>query len=124
MKVLLSIKPEFADSILDGSKHFEFRKNIFKRDGIEKVVIYATMPVGKVVGEFDVGGVIALEPEELWEETKTHAGISFSFFESYFSGRDRGFAIKVKNPKRYEQPVALDDLIPNGIAPQSYRYIN
>ncbi|EPC02423.1 hypothetical protein L861_09010 [Litchfieldella anticariensis FP35 = DSM 16096] len=124
MKVLLSIKPEFADSILDGSKHFEFRKSIFKRDGVEKIVIYATMPVGKVVGEFDVGGVIALEPEKLWEETKAHAGISFNFFESYFSGRDKGFAIRVENPQRYEQPVALNEVIPNGTAPQSYRYIN
>lgn len=123
MKVLLSIKPEYAESILDGSKHFEFRKSIFKREGVEKVVIYATMPVGKVVGEFDVDGVLAMEPDELWNKTKKNAGISFSFFQSYFSGRNKGFAIKVKNPRRYDEPCELNEVIPNGAAPQSYRYL-
>lgn len=30
MKVLLSIKPEYVEKILDGTKKFEFRKGIFK----------------------------------------------------------------------------------------------
>ena len=29
MKVLLSIKPEFADKIFNGTKKYEFRKEIF-----------------------------------------------------------------------------------------------
>ncbi|WP_280539983.1 ASCH domain-containing protein [Chromohalobacter sp. 11-W] len=123
MKVLLSIKPEFAESILDGKKHFEFRKRIFKRDNIEKVIIYATMPVGKVIGEFDIDGVLAMEPKDLWQETKDNAGISLNFFESYFSGKQQGFAIKVKNPKRYENPCNLNDILDNAVAPQSYRYL-
>ncbi|MDF3919295.1 ASCH domain-containing protein [Salinicola salarius] len=123
MKVLLSIKPEYANSILDGTKHFEFRKSIFKRKGVEKVVIYATMPVGKVVGEFDVGGVLSLKPDDLWNETKDNAGVSFSFFSSYFFGREKGFAIKVKNPTRYDQPCELNDILPNAVPPQSYRYL-
>lgn len=123
MKVLLSIKPEYAESILEGSKQFEFRKSIFKREGVEKVVIYATMPVGKVVGEFDVDGILAMEPRKLWKETKENAGISHNFFRSYFSGKDKGFAIKVKNPRRYDTPCALNEVIPNGVAPQSYRYL-
>ncbi|WP_369009144.1 ASCH domain-containing protein, partial [Escherichia coli] len=49
MKVLLSIKPEFAEKILNGTKRFEFRKGIFKNPQISTVVIYATMPLGKVV---------------------------------------------------------------------------
>ena len=36
MQVLLSIKPEFAESILAGSKKYEFRKVIFRRTGLEK----------------------------------------------------------------------------------------
>ena len=30
MKVLLSIKPEFAEKIFNGTKKYEFRKSIFK----------------------------------------------------------------------------------------------
>ena len=31
MKILLSIKPEFAERIFDGSKKYEFRKVIFRK---------------------------------------------------------------------------------------------
>lgn len=123
MKVLLSIKPEFAERILSGEKKFEFRKSIFKKNNVDTVVIYATMPVGKVVGEFKIGDILSFSPAELWDKTKKHAGISHGFFKEYFEKKDRAFAIAVKSPIRYEQPIDLKDMIPNGIAPQSYRYL-
>ncbi|WP_159281486.1 ASCH domain-containing protein [Rahnella variigena] len=123
MKVLLSIKPEFAERILDGEKRFEFRKSIFRKENIDTVVIYATMPVGKVIGEFEIGEIISSEPCELWKTTKKYAGISRGFFDSYFSERDIGFAIGVKNPIRYDTPLHLDDYLPGATPPQSFRYV-
>jgi len=52
MQVLLSIKPEYAEKILNGEKKYEFRKVLPKNKSITKVIIYATMPIGKVIGEF------------------------------------------------------------------------
>ncbi len=123
MKILLSIKPEFAEKIFQGEKRFEFRKNIFKRADISKVVVYATMPVGKVIGEFDIDGVIEGTPKTVWAETKSHAGITSSFFAEYFTGRQRAFAIKVGDTRRYENPLSLSDLAEGLVAPQSYRYL-
>ena len=40
MKVLLSIKPEFADKIFNGTKKYEFRKSIFKNKDVDTVVVY------------------------------------------------------------------------------------
>jgi hypothetical protein len=37
MKVVLSIKPEFANKIFDGTKKFEFRKSIFKNENIKLI---------------------------------------------------------------------------------------
>jgi len=54
MKVLLSIKPKYAEMILSGEKKYEFRRAIFKKPGISKVVIYASSPVSKVIGEFEI----------------------------------------------------------------------
>ena len=51
MNVILSIKPEYVAEIKAGRKGFEFRKTIFK-EKVEKVYIYASSPVSKVVGEF------------------------------------------------------------------------
>ena len=37
--VLLSIKPEFAYKIFDGTKKYEFRKQIFKDSSVKKVIV-------------------------------------------------------------------------------------
>lgn len=123
MKVLLSIKPEFVDRILDGSKKFEFRKGIFKNEMVKSVVIYATMPVGMVVGEFDIADVIEDKPSIVWNKTKKYAGISKDFFDIYFSSREKAFAIKIGDVRKYETPIMLSALGKNITAPQSYRYL-
>jgi len=43
--VLLSVKPEYAEKILDGKKKYEFRRAIFKRNDIEKIYIYSSSPI-------------------------------------------------------------------------------
>ncbi len=123
MKVLLSIKPEYVDRILDGSKKFEFRKGIFKNEMVKSVVIYATMPVGMVVGEFDIADVIEDKPSIVWSKTKKYAGISKDFFDIYFNSRDKAFAIKIGNVRKYDEPMMLSALGKNITAPQSYRYL-
>ncbi|WP_368900337.1 ASCH domain-containing protein [Mixta calida] len=123
MKVLLSIKPEFAEKILDGSKKFEFRKGIFKNSKIKTVIIYATMPVGKIVGQFQIDEVLTDSPESLWNKTKGHAGISKSFYDSYYQGRDKAFAIKIGNVERFSAPLPISSLGVNVKPPQSYLYL-
>lgn len=123
MKVLLSIKPEYAEKILNGEKRFEFRKALFKNRDVKTVVIYATMPVGKVVGEFEFDGIVSGTPKAVWLETEDYSGISQDFFEEYFEGREMAHAIKVGNVIRYKDPLSLNMIVPNGLAPQSYRYI-
>lgn len=123
MKVLLSIKPEYADKILSGEKKFEFRKSIFKREGIQTVVIYATMPVGKVIGEFEIKNILSDEPESIWDRTCLLSGITKNFFDSYFSERSRAYAIEVKSVKKYDTPQNLSDIRLGLKAPQSFAYI-
>lgn len=123
MKVLLSIKPEFVEKILDGTKKFEFRKGIFKNPDVKSVVIYSTMPVGMIVAEFDIAAVIEGDPCNVWKKTRRYAGISKKFFDSYFHSKDKAFAIKIGALKIYEQPRLLSSLGENVTAPQSYRYL-
>ena len=63
MHALLSIKPEYAEKILKGEKLFEFRKVAFAQE-VSKIFIYATSPVCRIVGEFEVGGIIKDSPKE------------------------------------------------------------
>lgn len=123
MKVLLSIKPEFAEKILSGEKQFEFRKKIFKNKSVKTVVIYATMPIGKVIGEFEIDEIIENEPKLLWVQTKKNSGITKSFFDDYFKEKKTAFAICVGRITRYEKALSLSCLGDGIVAPQSYRYL-
>jgi predicted transcriptional regulator len=68
-RVLLSVKPQFAEAILAGRKTFEFRRALFRRPDIETVVLYASSPTCKVVGEFTIDEVLSLALDALWETT-------------------------------------------------------
>ncbi|WP_345785832.1 ASCH domain-containing protein [Gemmatimonas sp.] len=124
MKILLSIRPEYARRILDGTKRFEFRKRIHRDPRVQTVVIYATMPVGMVIGEFTIESVHADDPESLWEHTKEHSGISKEFFSSYFHGRDVAYAIEIKKVRKFRKPKSVSEYLASGIAPQSYAYVD
>lgn len=121
-KVLLSIKPEYAERIFDGTKKFEFRKSIFKDESIKTIVVYASSPMQKVIGEFEIESIINDNLHNLWERTKQFAGIDEKFFYQYFAEREKGFAIKIKKVTKYDKPLSLKDDF-NLTAPQSFLYL-
>jgi len=122
-RVLLSIKPKYADLIFNGTKKFEFRRNIFKEPNIKTVVVYASSPVQMVIGEFDIKIILKSDLKNLWNATKEHAGIDEHFFFQYFSNKHEGFAIKIDKPRKYKKALCLKadfKLHP----PQSFLYLN
>lgn len=122
MKVLLSIKPEFAFKIFDGTKKFEFRKTIFKNTEVKQVVVYASSPLRQVIGEFEIEEILQDDLSTLWDLTGEYSGISENFFYEYFENKEQGYAIKIKNVKKYKEPKNLREefkLFP----PQSFVYI-
>ena len=122
-KVLFSIKPKFADAILEGTKTFELRRVVFRSPTVRKIVIYASNPVGLVIGEFMVDGILAFEPEKLWALTGKGAGVDQELFFDYFRGCEIGFALKVHRPKRYAKPLRLGKHFGLCRPPQSFCYL-
>ena len=124
MKALLSIKPEFVEEIIEGRKKFEYRKKVFKRSDISSIVVYATKPYGKVVGEFEIAEIIEENLDTLWNETRKFSGISEEFFYNYFKDRESGFAIKIKEFVEYKEHLELSEFDSSiKVAPQSFCYI-
>jgi predicted transcriptional regulator len=122
MNVILSIKPQFVKQIFNGQKKYEFRRVIFKKTNIKKVIIYASFPVKKIVGEFEIETILSDSPSDFWYKTQEFAGTNQDHFFDYFSGKKIGFAIKIKKLKKYRIPIDLFDLY--GIKPpQSFCYI-
>lgn len=122
MKVLLSIKPEFANKIFEGTKKYEFRRTLFKNPDIKKIVVYASSPVQKVIGEFEIEEVLNLEVNELWRKTHLHSGISKDYFFQYFNDKTSGYAIKITRTKKYKKPKCLRSDY-NLLPPQSFLYL-
>jgi len=122
MRILLSIRPAYAQKIFDGEKKYEFRRTIFKREGIQTVIVYVSQPIRKVVGEFYIEGIISDRLDRLWESTKDHAGISEKDYLRYFNGKSIGYAIKIEGVRKYTKPYCIKEHW--GIhPPQSFLYL-
>lgn len=120
--VLLSIKPEFAHKIFDGSKKFEFRKQVFKDTSVKTVVVYSSSPEQKVIGEFEIETILNDTPDNIWVQTRFYSGITQEFYNEYFEGRDKAYAIKVASVKKYRKQKSLADFNVQS-APQSFAYV-
>lgn len=123
MRVLLSINPVHVENIRLGVKIFEFRRRIFARRDIRTVVMYCTKPVGRLVGEFDIAKIHEDSPEALWISTAPGSGISKDFFDAYFEGRSKAFALEIGETRFYENPIEPTEWFGDFTPPQSYMYV-
>lgn len=121
-QMLLSINPEYVESILQGKKLYEYRK--FRcREDVDKIIIYATAPQKQVVAEADIECIVESDVLSVWRQTKQYSGITYSFFRKYYKGKKKAVAYRLKNVVIYDKPLSLED-IGVSCAPQSYRYLS
>ena len=119
----MSIKPQFAEAILDGRKFVEFRKRRLAPD-VTTVLIYTTMPTGMVTGYFDVAGYDIGSPTQVWEQHKQHGGITRAAYREYFQGSPTAVGIRVCRARPLATPLRLVDLVDGLRAPQSFVYLD
>ncbi len=124
MNVILSVKPRFAEAIIEGKKRYELRKSTFKRENVGQVYIYSTSPVSKIVGSFEIENVIEGSPVAIWRTCREHAAISKGDFFRYFDRAETAFAIKIARVFRFARPLDPYSLIEGFRPPQSFRYIS
>ena len=121
--LLLSIKPEFAEKILFGSKRFEFRKQIPCQQ-FDFVYIYSSFPEKRIVGKFRVRKIVQGTPRELWEKCGRNGGIAEDMFFTYFKDKSIGYGFQVDEVERLEPPIDPKKINENFKAPQSFAYIS
>ncbi len=120
-KILISINPEHVINIFNGSKKYEYRK-IRCREDVDKIIIYCTYPVKKIVGEANIEEILEDSPQEIWKRTRNESGIDLEFFNKYYDGRTKAVAYKLDNIKKYDKPLDLS-CIGVKTAPQSFIYV-
>ena len=120
--IVLPIKQEYAEKIFSGEKKYEYRKSVCK-ENIDKLYLYATYPVKKIVGECNVVGKYSMNKDKMWRLTQQSSGISSEYFEKYFREQYRACAYEIGNVKKYQMPVELKSMGINYV-PQSYVYVS
>lgn len=124
MNVILSIRPTFCKMIFSGQKVYEYRKQIFTRKDVDKVYVYATKPICKIVGYFTIAAMIEDNPTEIWKITHKGSGITKEYFDAYFRGCDMAHAIAIGEVVKFDTPIDPKEVIKNFTAPQNFMYVD
>ena len=124
MNVILSIRPTFCKTIFSGQKKYEYRKRVFTRSDVDKVYIYATKPICRIVGCFRVEEVIENKKSYMWEKTHKDGGISKEYFAAYFKNSDTAYAIKIGQVVKLDNPIDPKEVIKDFHAPQNFMYVD
>lgn len=120
--ILLSIKPEYVNRIIEGTKKYEYRRRIAKKK-VDLIIIYCTHPIMKIVATVEIKGIVYAAPSTLWEQTKFAAGISRKKYREYFKNCKVAYAYKLGKVSVYDIPKDLKDFNLS-FAPQSFVYVD
>jgi len=107
--IVISVHKQYADAILNGSKTVELRRRFPEIRLDTKVWVYATKPVGAVIGVAVLRGVERATPAVIWEKYADRAGIDAASYDKYFEGVDRAVALTLSDA-RAVRPITLDQL--------------
>jgi predicted transcriptional regulator len=121
--ILLSVKPKFANLIVEGSKLVELRRTI-PAQVVGTIAIYSSSPVQAIVALADVKETIEASPLKLWAIAKDNGGgLTKAELLAYFESKKTGFALMLENVRVYGKPVNPAKIFKPFSAPQSFRYL-
>lgn len=123
---LLSVRPRFAEALLDGSKTVEIRRRRALIPVDAPSLLYASSPICALVGTLWVATIETDTPDVIWAARGDQTGLSRAEYDTYLEGADRACAIVVSSATRLVEPVSLHELRrrePAFVTPQSYRFL-
>jgi predicted transcriptional regulator len=123
---LLSVRPRFAEALLDGSKTVEVRRRAARLFPGALCLVYASSPACALLGALRVASVDVDDPETLWRRHGDQTALERPEFDAYLSGSPVACAIAVAEAVTFAQPVPLSELRrrhSSFVTPQSYRFL-
>lgn len=109
--IVISIRPEFSEKILEGKKTVELRRR-FPEESAKGAVayIYSTSPTMAMVGFAVICNVVKLPVKQIWDRYSDFACIRKKDFDSYFSGIESGYVLELKGAREFSRQVGLQEL--------------
>ena len=114
---MIALHPQCWDMCRNGSKIWELRKVTHSPRCVDGLVVYATSPVSRIVGEVDLVSYHTGYVDDIWHVVKDGCGITREEYDLYYRGHETAIACRLGNV--YEYIPSLDVLFP----PQGYRYL-
>jgi predicted transcriptional regulator len=106
---IISIHPCYADAILAGEKTIELRRRVPKLTSGSRLWIYATRPMGAVIGVVTIREVAKAAPSTIWRRHRSGAGVDHASFKAYFKGAHEAVAILLTAAERVS-PITIEQL--------------
>jgi predicted transcriptional regulator len=106
-KLVMSMRPEYADRIFSRRKQVEFRRKFSVKWRGCKAVVYGTKPLGALMGEVTLRDVTYGAPDDIWEAFGTMGGCTREEFSRYAGNSDGVYAIELSDVTPYVSPIAL-----------------
>lgn len=126
--VLLSVRPRFADALLDGTKTVEMRRRAVRLCAGAICLLYASAPTRALTGALAVADVEHGTPDELWDRHGGRTALTRDEYDEYLHGRPTASALLIATVIAFHTPVPLDELRRRSnktfVAPQSYRFVD
>ena len=106
MDILLSIKPNWADLILEGKKTVELRKQWTKANDVERIYLYASAPLQMIVGWIELQQAVCEDVADLKRDSEEGCCVSSEDFDEYFKDKEKGWGLFISRAQK-TSPIPL-----------------
>ena len=107
-QAIFSLKPQYARLVLSGDKTVELRNRIVRLKPRTRIWIYATRPVGRIVGVAEIELVVHARPAEIWRRFGEEICVDKNGFDSYIGDRERVSALVLGAVEELAGSMTLD----------------
>ena len=109
-QVIISLRPEYGELVVSGSKTVELRNRIVRVDSGTTMWIYITRPVGEIVARASIRSVIHDSPLAIWTRFCKQMCIDHEVFYNYVGDREQVSALVLEDVRKMENPVAIGSI--------------
>ncbi|HEX6354758.1 ASCH domain-containing protein [Actinophytocola sp.] len=124
--LVLSLRPRFANAILDGTKTVELRRTRLSAPNGTLLILYASTPVMAVIGTAILTDRDTDTPSRIWRRHRLSLSLTKAEYDAYLAGASTATAVTVASPQRLSEPYTLSALRTRATfrPPQSFRYLS
>lgn len=123
--LFMSIRPQFVEAILAGTKTVELRRTRPNVEVGSLVIFYSSTPTRAIVGWASLAGMVEGTPCQLWDNHGARTAIAEDEYDTYFAGAEAAYGLELEDVVQAVKPVPLATIRSLGIEPpQSWRYLS